>query len=358
MVIAIIGILIALLLPAVQAAREAARRMQCSNNFKQWGLGLHNHHDAHKAFPRLARINPGDSWSSPVGDAVDLGINFWLLPYMEQAARYEGLRSMPEAQAGSSYHSEWMFMNTPNVTDSVSAFLCPSDGDSNQPGPYNNNARTNIVFSFGDAAYCPWQEHWINVRSLFEPSDKKVPSKKGKTFGSIPDGSSNTIGASERLTASNGLNEKDRRRGILFPLSSGTNWGAWGWLQQTGIGKPSECILEAQKPENRSQLTNSNDSWCYPGVRIFSGGIMDNGFNTIIKPNAVSCWDAWGTAYVNANSFHTGGVNVLLMDGSVQFVSDTVDTGDPESPQVTAGPSPFGIWGAMGSHAGGESKSL
>ncbi len=77
-VIAIIGILIALLLPAVQAAREAAKRMQCMNHLKQWGLALHNYHDAYKTFPQ-------GSW----GTGNRLAFQVMLLPYLEQGALYE-----------------------------------------------------------------------------------------------------------------------------------------------------------------------------------------------------------------------------------------------------------------------------
>ena len=350
-VIAIIGILIALLLPAVQAAREAARRMQCTNHLKQWGLGLHNHHDAHKVFPGPCKVNDDDSWRS-------VGMNFYLLPFIEQTARYEGLKSMPEATPGNSaFRGDWMFMNTQNITDPVPSFLCPSDGEAKRPGPNNNNARTNIVFSVGDGAYCPWNAgDQTNRRAMFPPL--KTPKERA-SFGNIPDGSSNTIGASERLTASRGPDETDRRRGVLNQM--GAQWGNAGWLQVGAppFGRPSLCVDEALKPENATQL-KTGDMAGWFGVLVFSGYVQDSGFNTIIKPNAVSCLDNWGTMFLNATSFHTGGVNVLLMDGSVQFVSDTVDTGgaDAEKGQVISGPSNFGVWGAMGSPGGSESKTI
>jgi prepilin-type processing-associated H-X9-DG protein len=92
------------------------------------------------------------------------------------------------------------------------------------------------------------------------------------------------------------------------------------------------------------------------------------GFNTILPPNSIGCrcGGPWGGGcctecgndiVLPPDSYHPGGVNGMMADGSVRFVSDTVDTGNLASPPVTTGPSPFGVWGAMGSRAGGESKS-
>lgn len=88
------------------------------------------------------------------------------------------------------------------------------------------------------------------------------------------------------------------------------------------------------------------------------------GFNTVLAPNAISCVndanvnaDSTGGA-LNAGSYHPGGVNVLLMDASVRFITDSIDTGNTALPPVTAGPSPYGIWGSLGSLSGGESNRL
>jgi len=344
-VIAIIGILIALLLPAVQAAREAARRMQCSNNFKQWGLGLHNHHDAHQTFPGLEKVDDRDSRPS--------GINFFLLPYMEQTARYDAMLSTFGPKS-TNYVDWWHIEAIPATAEPLATLLCPSDGDSKKPAPgavWNQVARTNIVCNLGDYAYAPFAVgHNSRVRGMFVQDIKPV---ERLTFGSISDGSSNTIGASERLTCSID-GDGDRKRGVLSPPGIDP-----GWLQQTVHGRPSDCILEAQKPEHFPTL-RTQSIWYLPGSQAFVGYAVTCGFNTVIKPNGVSCYAGWGTIYINANSNHTGGVNVLLMDGSVQFVSETVDTGgtDAEKGQVLSGPSNYGVWGAMGSYKGGESKHL
>jgi len=358
-VIAIIGILIALLLPAVQAAREAARRMQCSNNFKQWGLGLHNHHDTSKVFPGLVRlrVNVETALHGTITDARPPSINYFLLPYMEQTARYDSIRTTygPDAPPEYQYVDWWPIEVIPATQESLAAILCPSDGESRSPLPvaetWNRTARTNIVHNIGDYGYAPFAEparEW-RARAVFLMG---ITMAERLTFGSISDGSSNTIAASERLTPSV-VGDRDRKRGILTDPP-----GTSGYLHGTPMGNPNLCILEAQKPENLQALSTPF-SW---GVisAAFWGCPRLNGFNTVIKPNAVSCHEGWGTIYFNATSNHTGGVNVLLFDGSVQFVSDSIDTGGTNAArgQTYAGPSNFGVWGGMGSRNGGESVSF
>ena len=357
-VIAIIGILIALLLPAVQAAREAARRMQCTNHLKQWGLGLHNYHDAHKMFPTPSMKNRGAthlaSWTV---DRVPMGINFAILPYIEQTARYEGFISSPQSVLGDpSYSIWWVIQGNEYTRPSVPTFLCPSDGESNSPGPYEGTARTNIVFSMGDASYTPWYPDsiWAPLSPTY---DHLMISSRGmfiteswKSFGSIQDGSSNTIGGSERITCSRGGSaENDRRRGVL---GGNPEWLAL-W---SGRPNPENCLLAFLRPENRQVLsTPAGDPY---GGLVLDGRGFNTGFNTILKPNHPSCYDGAGIVFVNASSFHTGGANVVLMDGSVTFVSDTIDTGVSSADQVRSGESPYGVWGAMGSPNGGESKRM
>jgi prepilin-type processing-associated H-X9-DG protein len=92
-----------------------------------------------------------------------------------------------------------------------------------------------------------------------------------------------------------------------------------------------------------------------------NGRAADAWFTTTIGPNSISCVAennslSWGT--FSPSSYHTGGVQVLRVDGSVTFVTDSVNTGDLNKPQASGGPSPYGVWGAMGSMNGGESVSL
>lgn len=365
-VIAIIGILIALLLPAVQAAREAARRMQCSNNFKQWGLALHNYHDANNAFPAgAAKKNRSvNGWDATESDWMPFGPTFALFPYMEQGARYDALVGDNMTQYGKTgYNSGWVIegvattdagraINTP-----LPAVLCPSDGDTKIAG-YNRCARISIQYCVGDCGYCPWYPD--SVMQSWNANHPGLLGRRGffgaenwKTFGSLADGSSNCIAASERAiqTANGGApngTEYDRKRGTIG--------GANGWLEGGVFGRPIDCITEAQKPEHQPTIKTPADIW--RGHFMLGGRAYDNGFNTMLAPNAVSCHDGYGTMIVPPSSYHTGGVNVLLGDGSVRFVSNSIGTGDPNLGQKTTGQSPFGPWGSAGSVNGGESTTL
>ncbi|MDR2116601.1 MAG: DUF1559 domain-containing protein, partial [Planctomycetaceae bacterium] len=196
MVIAIIGVLIALLLPAVQAAREAARRSQCTNKLKQIGLAVHNYHDVHQAFPaacsRFFQISGTSSWSyyTPL---------FVLMPFYEQEAVYlQGLANPKDPS------SETPWAITQN------AVLCPSD-----PNNKISAGRVNYVPSVGDWPDALLEAPPTNKRGLFAMPDKRwaIPHTTGlswttptganywRSFANVSDGSSNTIAFSERATA-------------------------------------------------------------------------------------------------------------------------------------------------------------
>jgi prepilin-type N-terminal cleavage/methylation domain-containing protein len=130
-VIAIIGVLIALLLPAVQAVREAARRSQCSNNMRQVLIALANHHDSTKVFPPgLARAYPGETSANKFSSGQPISTFVFLLPYMEQVARYEccaalfsvsGVNGQSRPGSGATNQSNW----DNGFGGKISAILCP-----------------------------------------------------------------------------------------------------------------------------------------------------------------------------------------------------------------------------------------
>jgi prepilin-type N-terminal cleavage/methylation domain-containing protein len=149
-VIAIIGTLVGLLLPAVQSAREAARRSTCGNNLKQLGLALHNYHDAQKRFPL-------SSWPSFVSGAYDYNghtINTWLLPYVEESAVYSQLNldvAAPAAPNNSLLTRSWGFQacpSNPSATTQGASYM-PCAG----PRSYGNYS-TNDCGAAGSPAYC------------------------------------------------------------------------------------------------------------------------------------------------------------------------------------------------------------
>jgi prepilin-type processing-associated H-X9-DG protein len=335
-VIAIIGILIALLLPAVQAAREAARRSQCTNNLKQLALATHNYHDTHKAFPALGARGWG-------GGRYYSGL-ISLLPYVEQAPLFDGM--MSEAQPnGPGLPSPWdtgggTFRNTYWKVD-ISAFICPTEGGE-PPDRGESPALTSYRFCVGDDYH---QNHFRpdqsgrDNRGVFQ-------NERWLAMAGIKDGTSNTVLLGESSIGIGG--ERDLKGGIAL------NMRAWN---------PAAC--SARYDSTTKQLTG-DARWIRrpPGGRAWDGRPYFVGFATLVPPNGPSCH--WGGVDGNEHmgtlsSFHPGGGNVAMADGSVHFISETIDAGNQSINDIaTPGGrvSPWGVWGALGSRSGGEAVQI
>jgi prepilin-type processing-associated H-X9-DG protein len=356
-VIAIIGILIALLLPAVQAAREASRRMACSNNMRQVLIALVNHHDAKNVFPPgLAIAEPGADRNSAFPSAQPHSTFIFLLPFMEQTSRYEacaktlqisGMNGQSRDSGGTANRSLW---DTAYPTP-IAGLLCPSDSVKAKPNT-NEPARNNIVFSAGDYPSDVWTGNLNDI-------DSAVTFYRGM-FGStlrclsydgILDGSSNTIMTSEAV--------------IGNAVSNSESWISDGMIRgdirrnASGImTNPSLCITTYAN--GKQYVTSaSNIRRSYSGRYWATGYIGTTMFTTILPPNSPSCFTGAGTTgtgghFASATSNHNGGVNVGFGDASVRFVPDTVNRGNISLPPVTLGASPYGVWGALGSRDGGE----
>jgi len=346
-VIAIIGILIALLLPAVQAAREAARRSQCTNNLKQLGLALHNFHDVYKAFPPHC-INW--RWCA----------HHRLLPYCEQKAPYDFAMNWASNSAdpmapdsctgqpapwtncaGGNGNSPWNF-TFPHLR-------CPSD-PAQKIGNVGDVGCSNYCYSRGD--YMSWSEENNNPRGFFRPAANGNPDGTYKkaplasTFSDILDGTANTAAMSENVIG------RDRASLVKggIALNTGMNEGG-------SVNPQTQCMALATGANGTYAAGTATADW--RGMRWSDGGISYTGFTTITPPNGPSCANGGGDSDGGAfspSSFHPGGVNLLLGDASVRFLSETIDCGDLTRPNVTFGPSPYGVWGALGSRNGGEAK--
>ncbi len=360
-VIAIIGILIALLLPAVQAAREAARRMQCSNNMKQYGLALHNYADSHKAFP-AARAVVGWYDKTLSLHSGTWGPDFFLFPYCEQNALYEDavnyIVTLSNAGSGSSKTiSDYFQRPAPNEIPhtTISGYICPSDGNARSPGyrttsPFaSNTPRSSILTCRGDFA----RYNDYGTTNEYKSGLSRAPFGSWKSFGGIPDGTSNTMAASETVSSVN-LTDGLVRSGAIYSYETNDKLEA----------NPSLC-LEARDPVNRNQLRTDKGKIVDSrrGTLLGIGRTAYSGFSAILPPNSPSCAAAgnYNTGSFNvgsATSNHTGGVNTGLFDGSVQFISDTINTNGSTARSVLSGTSPYGIWGAMGTVNGGESVSF
>jgi len=369
-VIAIIGILIALLLPAVQAAREAARRMQCTNQLKQLTLATHTYHDAFNSLPA------GGAQAMRNGNGCDPGWRwelrgwstfYFLCPYIEQMTLYSAV--VPDYRVGTDYPGEpwghhwgWFANNPWRLDRQIPAFLCPSDGGvNNQDGVMNNNyvvSRGDNVYwngeSFGDTNIDPnWVETW-------EPKlicRRRAPfaGVSWHSFAAITDGTSNTIAMSEIVKSTQ---TEDRR--IKGGMAESAD-------PSPDLRPMAACgVSNLVDPNSPKMIKSSLQAKGYRGARVTDARTAYTGFCTVMPPNSPTCiasqafWDG-GFGVYPPQSNHTGGVNCSLLDGSVTFVSDTVDTGDLTKVQADYGTpvdSPYGVWGAAGSIGGGESKQL
>ena len=328
-VIAVIGILVALLLPAVQAARESARRGQCINNLKQFGIAVHNYHDIFKKLP----YGKGASYpGAPV--YARWSQHAALLPYVEQQNLYASLDfRYPPATPGMgglfpfmpAYANPGGQNNVP-CTFVVPIFLCPSDGtagaDPTWPGQNN---------------YVANQGSWLCDRlSSTDPNAIVSPSEvqtgifgylSNTPFADILDGLSTTAFFSEKLRG----NGQPNPRTDLFVIPPQTSLQA---TYQTCISLPATALPLSSK---------WGASWCM-------GENCCVQYNHVAGPNTYSCA---GTGFpgtmsnmamqVSPSSYHPGGVNVCMGDGTVRFVTDEVD---------------LLTWRAAGTRRGGEAMNL
>ena len=281
-VIAIIAILVSLLLPAVQQAREAARRTQCKNNLKQIGLALHNYHDIHMVFPTgsTPQLNNGSytgesawSWSA------------FILPQVEQASLFNSLgvseRSLFLVTSNAASREE-----LDQIFPPLSFYRCPSDTagvrlaqGSRRPDFDGNNSGIT-----GDlAGWRPPTMNYIGVvgiRDVDRPESPTLPQQGGMFFNGsrirfrdITDGTSNTFAVGER-------NER---------------CGAGSWIG------------------NRNPLGGGNRGADYTFGRV------SEDLNNPVNTGSQNCTDGF-------SSEHVGGAQFVLADGSVRFVSENIDS--------------------------------
>jgi prepilin-type N-terminal cleavage/methylation domain-containing protein/prepilin-type processing-associated H-X9-DG protein len=329
-VIAIIGVLIALLLPAVQAAREAARRLQCVNNLKQIGLGLHNYHQALGTFPMGSSANLSqlpNVYSGPHG----LSAQAQMLGYLELTSLYNSINMCFGVSAAANPAGP---INSTAFNTKVAMFMCPSDPNVGVAVSPGGEVLLNSYFgSFGTTTTPSTVQITTGSTGLFT---------WWKSYGiqNCADGASNTIAFSENRVGDGTIANVNRGTGVFGVVLPSTaevydasaNWPA----VQAGL---QLCNTAYSSGTNLSNV--SGNYW-------MRGGGADTLFNTVATPNSqVYPW-SWCTdaasqnnecEFAKAQSYHPGGVNVLMADGSVRFIKDSINQA---------------AWWALGTKAGGE----
>lgn len=365
-VIAIIGILVGLLLPAVQAAREAARRMECSNNLKQMMLALHNYESSNSKFP-AGRFAP--DWTvngvartsytnyNSVNQNASSGhwtgfrsVHAAILPFMEQTNIYTLIDFAAPTAVRLTTNGVPSNSNYPAYSQAAGLFLCPSDPNTGRVVSENN-----YRWNFGGSTPSGGAES-SSANPNINAISNGVPAKGNGAFtigdslstAAHTDGLSNTVFLAERtkgsgrdLTAVSPPLEDI----VTTPGRSNRIWGADELMNDcmTFNGAPSSFHFNSAG----RWLDGSDFSNGWP-FGFYSSTLYNHVAPPNWRHNDCGSWsaipDAPGEhAIISARSKHTAGVNAAMGDGSVRFVSESVD---------------LLIWRSAGSRNGGEAVQL
>ena len=334
-VIAIIAVLIALLLPAVQAAREAARRAQCVNNLKQIGLALHNYHSTNDVFPMGQAVPPPNGTQGWSG----FGPQAAMLQFIEGGAVYNSINFSidPNPSLG------------PNLTayqTELRTYLCPSDPNvatlRDNINSYYACMGTTTLYQEGTTAKPPYAAG-INGNPTSQPFAGTGIFFYAVSYGinSIIDGTSNTIAYSESLAGND--------QGNSYRGNSPTNVSTGDPSAVLSDARTNLTAVNAAATACTQALQAQSNVFGSTGSQWISGIMAYSLFNTVIPPNSTQFQFGGckfrgtgvleGVNIMNSQSFHSGGCNFMMADGSVRFIKSTIN-------QLT--------YMSLGTRAGGE----
>ncbi len=302
-VVVVVGLLIAIMLPAIQMAREMGRRVQCGNNAKHLSLGVQEYHDAFHTFP-YGNAQAATAFSG-------YSIHARILPYIDQAPIYDAI--------------DWKLdysdpRNRSAKMKLISTFICPSDPDRLPPdlGGRNNyygNCGTNIL-----AGAPPTSSADPNFG--MQPCNGVFERDKVNRFADLADGSSLTAMFSEKCKG-------DGNNGVVSPKTDTFRPGTFPGTADQALADCMACNLE---DISKQGVSNVGAPWmhAYHSTTLYYH---------VAPPNGRSCMFPPGRSMSTANSYHPGGVIVAMCDGSVRFIPDSID---------------LAVWRALGTRSSGD----
>ncbi|MCA9139109.1 MAG: DUF1559 domain-containing protein [Planctomycetales bacterium] len=347
---------------AIIKQRDLARSSACANNLKMIGLAFHNYHSAYKQLPAGTGGTTGNDDPAKSNQGM-LGPLVGILPFAEQQALWEQISNPSmDAKSGTVFPSmgpiplfdETVYKPWSRGPD---LYRCPDAGPAKAGGAApvihsleaplgSGTVHANYVACYGDGTFMQGEIAFGNLTN--DVAQRRMASNRGAfmtskemKFRDFLDGLSNTIMFSETVA---GGDQNPQKSQIIRDV--------------VGLSKvPALCLRTASKGQPQFWSFNRGARWC-------DGRPVYTGFQTVLPPNSPSCTSELGIddPIVSASSTHAGGVQVLMADGAVVFISDSIDAGDSTKGGVAIGEgysrpgdqSPYGLWGALGSRASKE----